>query len=222
MATQESASQSLFERLVRWLIAHVLGYLGATQEVLAVGGHFGWFMMAIIGLENSHGVLTRELGQRLLWLFAALGGVDETGHGGKAELMEVFGKVALGIYLIELLLARVLGPRRRWSLGRKWAASTALACAGYGLAFALIAHQRGSRGLLGIIPFLIGWTSLMSWWALAWVRYIRSWQELLRRGSWPRPERTELPDNSSKRFLLLTGGALLFLGLAIGLVRGPT
>ncbi|WP_157232080.1 hypothetical protein [Hyalangium minutum] len=73
----------------------------------------------------------------------------------------------------------MLGPRRRWSLGRKWAAST----------------------------------------ALAWVRYIRSWQELVRRGSWPRPEPTELPVNSSKRFLLLTGGALLGLGLAVGLVR---
>jgi hypothetical protein len=219
MATQESASRSLPERLVRGLIAHALGYLTATQHLFAVGGHFGWVMLVIISLGNSNGELMRELSQRLLWLFAALGGVDETGRGGKAEMMEVFGTVALFIYLIELLLARVIGPRSPWSLGRKWAASTALACAGYGVAFALMASQRGGRGLLEVLPFFIGWTSLMSWWALAWGRFIHGWQEVVRRGSWPRKEQTELSVNSSKRSLLLTGGALLGLGLAVGLVR---
>ncbi|HYH99493.1 tetratricopeptide repeat protein [Hyalangium sp.] len=219
MATQDSAPRSLPERLVRGLIAHALGYLTATQQLLAVGGHFGWFMLVIIGLGNSHGDVMRELSQRLLWLFAALGGVDETGRGGTAEIMEVFGKVALVAYLMELLLARVIGPRSPWSLGRKWAASTALACAGYGVAFALMAGQRAGRGMLEVLPFFIGWTSLMSWWALSWGSYIRGWQEVVRRGSWPRKERTELPVNSSKRSLLLSGGALLGLGLAVGLVR---
>jgi len=108
-------ARSLEERLVRGLISHGLGYVASTQRVYAVVGHVGWLMLSIIGLqEGASGQVGRLLSSRLLDVYAMLGGVNEHGRGGTAELMAVWGKVALIIYLVGLVLSWARGPRRPW------------------------------------------------------------------------------------------------------------
>jgi hypothetical protein len=220
---QERAPRSLSERLMRGLGAHALGYIASTQQVYAVGGHFGWFMLLVIGLgEGGAGGSMKEVGRALLNLYALLGGVDASGHGGKAELMEVWGKLSLIHYVVQQLLSRVFGARVPWGVMRKWAASTALACAGYGVAFALPSLLRGggwgsSNGMLSVIPFFIGFTSVMTLWGLGFSRFMRYLQGAVRGD--PTPHLGSAPrTNNDVGALLATGGAVLALGLAVGLL----
>ncbi|HYH99328.1 hypothetical protein, partial [Hyalangium sp.] len=184
LPAEERSPRGLPERLVHALIAHGLGYVSATQQVFAVGGHFGWLMMVIIGLqEGGAGGAGRTLSSGLLSLYKMLGGVNEHGRGGTGEMMEVWGKVALIIYLVEVLLSWVRGPRRPWGLRRMWAASTILACVGYGLAFALLAGSKaGGRvgEMLGVMLFCVGFTSVMTLWALGVGKFIRILQQQIR------------------------------------------
>jgi hypothetical protein len=187
---EKSAPRSLSERLMRGLLDHGLGYIAATQQLYAVGGHFGWVMLVIIGLQGGGtGSMMNEVSRGLLLFYAALGGVDETGRGGTSEMMEVWGKVSLIIYLVEVLFSRVRGARQPWSLKRKWAASTLLACAGYALAFALMSmsNVRGTGDMLGVIPFFVIFTSVMTWWALAIGKFMRFMQQQVR-GESPQPK----------------------------------
>lgn len=188
---EEQAPRGMLERLVRGLLAHGLGYAAATQQVYAVGGHFGWLMMSIIGLqEGGSGSAGRTLSSGLLTAYKMLGGVDARGRGGPGEMMEVWGKVALIIYLVELLLSWVRGPRRAWGLKRKWAASSLLACAGYGLAFVLLAGSRAGGSVGDMLVVMLGcvvFTSVMTLWALGVGRFMRFLQQQVRGA----PARTE-------------------------------
>ncbi|HLL01170.1 MAG TPA: hypothetical protein VK539_11325 [Myxococcaceae bacterium] len=183
---EERAPRSLEERLVRGLISHGLGYVASTQRVYAVVGHFGWLMLSIIGLqEGASGQVGRLMSSRLLDLYAMLGGVNEHGRGGTAELMAVWGKVALIIYLVGLVLSWARGPRRPWGLRRKWAASTLLAFVGYGVAAVLLARTKvGGRigDMLVVMAGFVVFTSVMTWWALGVGKFMRSLQERLGAG----------------------------------------
>ncbi|HEX5747435.1 MAG TPA: hypothetical protein VFZ09_14415 [Archangium sp.] len=212
------------ERLVRTLLAHGLGLLASTQEVFALAGHFGWFMLVSIGLmEEMQQELLTQVGQRLLWLYELLGGVDETGHGGIGEWKEVWGKVSLVLYGVHLLLARVAGPGRPWRMRDKWALSTALAAGGYGVAFAVWGPRLTSLPDGGTwIPNLLGMlfiTSLFSLWAFGFEAMLRPFQRALRGepeetvpGGGPLRERRVLP-------ILTIGAAVMALGFGVGLVR---
>ncbi len=103
MPTHESPPRGLLVRLLRGLLAHVLGYVGTTWRVFVVGSHFGWLMMALISLTEggTPHEATKLFGKWLIQGQASLGGVDERGHGGIPELMTVWGKLSLVIYAEE-------------------------------------------------------------------------------------------------------------------------
>lgn len=161
-------------RLALAFAEHLRGYLVSTQSTFMVVCHFGWMMMLLIGLNDSGlpGSGLRQLGQWLLRAYAGLGGVDDSGHGGVPELMEVWGKLSVGVYALQWLLRRVRGERPLWSFWRAVGLSTGIAAAGYGVAFAAIGPAMSGSGgeALGILFAFVGVTFFSTAWALAFQR----------------------------------------------------
>lgn len=122
--------------LPRRLAAEALQFAAGTQVFGAVFFHAGWILLTLAtwghasGGEGSIGALTRSLTQGFVWL----GGVDDSGHGDLGTIMQVWAKLSLAWYLIDLVLRRWIGQRPPIALGRIALLSGGIAAAGYTLA----------------------------------------------------------------------------------------
>lgn len=175
-----SDSRTPAGRFFHFLVYHAVGLFKSSQTAPLVFFHAGWIMMIAIALQDSlpkQGVPTKTLAQVFFRTFESLGGVDENGHGSKAELMEVYGRLSLMVYLCSLVL-----PFRRRAPGasrvlRPAMISFLVASCGYGLA--LVLNEPALRGGLSeFIPVGVGF-SVLAGGASLWANSVGVWCESL-------------------------------------------
>lgn len=122
--------------LARRLAAEALQFAASTQVVAAVFFHAGWILLMLAtwghasGGEGLIGTLTRTLTGAFVWL----GGVDASGNGDLGTIMQVWAKLALVLYLLDLVLRPLIGKRRPLGLIRVALVSSVIAAVGYTLA----------------------------------------------------------------------------------------
>lgn len=175
--------------LPRHLATHLLGLFGAGQMALMIAGHAGWMIMCVIGLqEGAGGHHGRTAAGLLIGAYAALGGVDEDGHGDLSNLLGVAAKLSLVVWVLEFLWEKLRGERVAWRFRTKLLLSAGVAVAGYATAAALI-------GLDAVVMVALAIATIVgSAWGLAIDEALRRFRKAIwRKPIVPAPVATQHP-----------------------------
>ncbi|MEO6366183.1 MAG: hypothetical protein ABIO38_09090 [Luteimonas sp.] len=153
------------------LLVHALRVAAASQAIGMVVLHAAWILLLILAMtQGAPGSGEGATGRVLMDAFRWLGGVDATGRGGMAEVMTVWAKLAVVVYLVGLALAHLRGPRSRWPVLRTSLLSAAVAFAGFGVAMAMLGPA--SNGSISWFLFAMTFaTFLATAWAMAATRF---------------------------------------------------
>lgn len=144
--------------LRRTVLVEVIRYMGVTQAGPAVILHGAWMLLALAVWQHATAGSTSsaDFTRPLLRAFVWLGGTDGHGVGSASNLVVVFGKISVVLYLIEAMVHRAVGPRAPVRLRVVALASGCISFLGYGLSF-LSGAADGIGGLLLLIPSSLAW-----------------------------------------------------------------
>jgi hypothetical protein len=176
-----SDSPAPARRLARFLGYHALGFFQYSQMAPLVFFHAGWVLLLVASLQDSmsrQGLSLPAASQVFFRLFASFGGVDENGHGSMDELMEVYGRLSLILYLGSLLVPRRLRSSAAGGSHRRKALRSMLVAA-LGYSAVLYLSRSAITGPItdGIIVMVI--FSVLAGVASLWASRVRSRCEAL-------------------------------------------
>jgi hypothetical protein len=157
--------------ITRVLLVQAIRYVVALQAFGMVVLHAGWMLLAAAtwGDVDGGGDISRLFLRAFVWL----GGVDADGHGDEGTVFAAWGKVSVGVWVLDAAWRALRGPRPPWALWKATLLSGAIALAGY--AFAMWPSTRGGLGEVSwvLVGFTIA-TTVSTFWALA-ARRIGEW-----------------------------------------------
>lgn len=161
----------------RTLGRHLIRYAASTQILPVVMLHGLWMVFAVLtwrdaaasgsGVDRAAGAVWNAY----LWL----GGVDADGHGDLDNLLGVWAKLSLPVYLLDAIVRSLLGERAPMGLARISLLSGVTATLGYGLAIWPLRAAQGADWWMLIWIVVLGMAAALAalWAALA--RRIADW-----------------------------------------------
>lgn len=156
---------------------HLIRYAASTQILPLVMLHGVWLLFAVLtwgdAAASGSGVdrATDAVWKAYLWL----GGVDADGHGDLDNLLQVWAKLSLPVYLLDAIVRRLLGERAPLGLARIALLSGVMAVLGFGLAIWPLRAEQGAGWWMLIWIAVLGMAAALAalWAALA--RRIADW-----------------------------------------------
>ncbi len=118
------------------LLIQLIRFAASTQAAGVVLLHGLWMLFALHTWGQASGewggvsTVTRALWDAYIWL----GGADADGHGDLDNLLAVWARISVPIYLLDVLARKLFGDRPPMSLWRMSALSGGVAFLGYALA----------------------------------------------------------------------------------------
>lgn len=128
------------------LACHLVRFAASTQLTGVVLLHGVWMLFAVLTWKHASGVgdgvsvLTRGLWDGYLWL----GGADADGHGDLGNLLAVWAKLSLPVYLLDATARKLFGERPPMRLSRIAALSGGIALVGFGVAIWPLRNAEGA------------------------------------------------------------------------------